>query len=69
MLSDKPVTVHCSNCGGENIKRDAHVEWNSELQTWELSNTYDDFYCDDCGHDVTTYERAISDQTAEGEQG
>lgn len=60
MPYENPVTVHCSNCGGENVKRDAHAEWNPELQTWELCSTYDDFYCEDCGHDVSTYERAVS---------
>ena len=60
---DNPVSVHCATCNSENVKRDAHAEWNPELQIWELSNTYDDFFCDDCGHDVSTYERAIEAET------
>ena len=61
---ENPVSVHCSNCNGEKVKRDAHAEWNAEEQIWELSNTYDDFFCDDCGHDVSTYERAIEARAA-----
>lgn len=50
-----PFTVHCSNCGGQNIKRDAHAEWNPKLQQWELSGVYDD-----CGHSVSVYERTVT---------
>lgn len=55
------ITVHCSNCGGQNVKRDAHAEWNPELQLWELSAVYDDWDCDDCGHSVSVYDHPVGD--------
>lgn len=54
------ITVHCSVCDGTNVKRDAHAEWNDELQMWELSNVYDDAFCDDCGCAVSLIERLIT---------
>lgn len=56
-----PITVHCSTCSGQNVKRDAHAEWNPELQQWDLSTVYDEWDCDDCGHSVSVYEQAVSD--------
>lgn len=56
-----PFSVHCSNCGGQNVRRDAHAEWNPELQQWELSAVYDAWDCDDCGHSVSVYEQAVHD--------
>ena len=49
-------TIHCSNCGGQNIRADAYAEWKFERQEWELSNVFDARICDDCGHEVTAYE-------------
>jgi len=39
----------CPYCHSENISRDASAKWNGEK--WELSCTYDDITCDDCGRD------------------
>ena len=25
------ATVHCSNCGGQNLRADAYAEWNPDL--------------------------------------
>ena len=32
MSDDKPITIHCANCDGQNIKADAYADWNDELQ-------------------------------------
>lgn len=38
----------CSHCGSEEVKRDAWATWSTETQEWELSDTFDNAYCDDC---------------------
>ncbi len=38
----------CRNCGSTNIKIDAWAEWNEETQEYELSQTFDDAFCEDC---------------------
>lgn len=65
MPCENPVSIHCGNCGGNNIKADAYAEWNEEAQKWELANVFDDRFCDDCGHQVQAYEYPIIEQTAE----
>lgn len=50
-------TIHCSICDGTEINRDATAKWNEEAQEWEMSCTFDSFYCDDCGHEVEIIER------------
>ena len=39
----------CSNCGSENVRRDAWAAWDADSQTWELAVVFDAGYCDDCG--------------------
>ncbi len=38
----------CRNCGSTNIKIDAWAEWNEKTQEYELSQTFDDAFCEDC---------------------
>ncbi len=59
------ATVHCSNCGGQNLRADAYAEWNPDLQLWELSSIFDARFCNDCGHEVTGYDREIEGRPAE----
>lgn len=60
MTLESSFAVHCCSCDGQNVKRDAHAVWNEKLQIWELSNTYDDFFCDDCGHEVSVIEKVAA---------
>jgi rRNA maturation endonuclease Nob1 len=62
MSDDKPITIHCSNCGGQNVKADAYAEWSDESQAWELYAVFDERFCDDCGHSVSTYQREATGQ-------
>ena len=55
----QPITIHCETCGSENVRRDASVEWNSELQTWEVVVVYDAADCEDCGGETTLIEKPI----------
>lgn len=65
MPYENPITVHCSNCGGQNVKAAAFAEWNPELQMWELAATFDDRSCEDCGHSVTTYTLPVEPTSSE----
>lgn len=40
--------IVCSSCGGENVLADAWARWNVDKQEWELDNTFDDKFCEDC---------------------
>lgn len=40
--------IVCSACGGENVLVDAWARWNVDKQEWELDNTFDDKFCEDC---------------------
>ena len=59
MSDDKPITIHCANCDGQNIKADAYADWNDELQQWELCSVFDHKICDDCGGECSTVEKAM----------
>jgi len=39
----------CTNCGSEELSRDAYANWNIGTQSWEVSSVYDFFICDQCG--------------------
>jgi len=43
------IKMVCNNCGSENVLKDAYAAWNVDSQQWELSNTFDNNICDDCG--------------------
>lgn len=44
--NERPV---CRSCGGSDIRADAYAEWDTDAQDWDLSTTFDDFVCEDCG--------------------
>ncbi len=53
------ITIHCETCGSEDVRRDASVEWNPELQTWEVVVVYDAADCEDCGGETNLIEKQI----------
>lgn len=44
----------CSHCGSQNIKVDAYAEQNPQTGEWELAQTFDDAYCEDCEGECST---------------
>ncbi len=38
----------CSGCGGTDVKFDAWVVWDHNSQQYDLDNTFDDTFCEDC---------------------
>jgi hypothetical protein len=52
--TQKPSRVKyvCPDCNGTNVWSDANAAWDEATQQWELLNTFDAEYCDDCQKDV-----------------
>ena len=42
------IKMVCSECGGEDVVKDAWASWSEENQEWELLTTFDNTYCNDC---------------------
>lgn len=53
----------CSECGSENVRRDAWAAWDVETQSWELAAVFQAGFCDDC--DAVTSLDAIEIDRAE----
>jgi ribosomal protein L37AE/L43A len=47
----QPMAIYkyvCSNCGSENVRRDAWATWDVETQSWELAVVFQAGFYDDC---------------------
>ena len=42
----KPV---CAHCGSADVRADAYAAWNVDSQAWEITTTFDNHDCEDCG--------------------
>lgn len=42
------IKIVCSECGSENVVRDATAAWDVELQDWTLCAVQDAGYCNEC---------------------
>ena len=49
MNREKPI---CPKCASESVTADANAYWNAFGQCWELNNTFDTFWCEDCGSEI-----------------
>lgn len=54
-MAEKPkrFLYICSTCGTSDVLRDAWASWNPEAQTWELEQTFDNAYCNQCEGEVS----------------
>src|SRR5258708_37049362 len=52
-------TIVCSNCGSDDVRRDATASWNIETQAWELSAVQDQGYCQHCQGEASLVELII----------
>ncbi len=55
-----PITIHCATCNSQDVRRDASVEWNTELQMWEIVTVYDNADCEDCGGETSLIEKTMT---------
>lgn len=38
----------CPECGSKDLTQDATIYFNHETREWEIGNTYDDCWCQNC---------------------
>lgn len=54
------IKIICSDCGSEDVRRDAFAEWDVETQKWTLGPVFDQGFCDNCGQEVILAEIPIT---------
>lgn len=59
------IKIVCSDCGSENVMRDAWAVWNAETQEWELGSVFDQGFCDDCQCESSLEEQPMTESKAE----
>lgn len=60
MRTNKDIFV-CSECGSEDIVKDAWVRWNVETQEWEIEETFSETYCHECEGDCYPVRKGLND--------
>jgi hypothetical protein len=53
------VIMICNGCGREDVLADAWASWDAENQRWELEQTFDAGYCNDCQRECTPLAKKI----------
>lgn len=51
-----PIKIVCSDCGSEDVGRDAWAEWDFASQEWVIRNVFDQAYCFACDCERTLTE-------------
>ncbi len=54
--SDHPC---CPKCKSLQVRRDAVVEWDPEIDEWVVYDLIDELWCDDCGAHFDTAARRL----------
>ena len=44
------IRIICNECGSDDVRFDAWAQWDEELQTMVLKNSFDYNCCDNCGN-------------------
>lgn len=55
------IKIVCSQCGSDDVRRDAYAAWSVEAQDWELSSVFDQGTCEVCGDEATLEEVEIEE--------
>lgn len=58
MKTNKDIFV-CSECGSEDIVKDAWVKWNVETQEWEIDDVFSETFCTECESDCYPVRKAL----------
>ena len=45
-MADTNISIHCATCGSDDVRCDASVAWDTELQMWEIVNVFDNADCE-----------------------
>ena len=56
----KRTGFHCATCGSDDVRRDASVAWDTELQMWEIVTVFDNADCEACGGETSLIEKEIA---------
>jgi ribosomal protein L37AE/L43A len=48
-MAKQKVKFVCSDCGGDNVTRDATAKWDEATQEWVTVGVQDAAICEDCG--------------------
>ena len=59
MTKKENITIHCATCGSDDVRRDASVAWNTELQMWEIVCVYDNADCEACEGETKLIEKEM----------
>ena len=55
------LSLHCEECGSEDVMQDAWAAWNAELQMHEVVSVQDHGYCNTCDSEAKIVQRKIRD--------
>lgn len=61
-MNKKTMTRVCSECGSENVLKDAWASFDSESQKWVLDQVFDQGFCKDCDGECTINEKELCDE-------
>jgi hypothetical protein len=53
------VIFVCGKCGSEDVFADAWASWNPEEQKWQLEQTFDAGYCNNCQGECSQWQKDI----------
>lgn len=56
-------TYICKACGSEDIRSDAWASWDKHTQEWELSTTFENYYCNNCEGECQIRRKLIEEVT------
>ena len=57
-MSEKVKMVR-AHCGSDDVRADAHAEWDVEAQKWEVAQTFEKgAYCNQCDGETRIEERS-----------
>ena len=54
-------SLHCSECGNEDVMQDAWTVWNADLQMHEVLSVQDHAYCNTCDGEAKLVRRMVRD--------
>lgn len=53
------IEIICSECGSDDVVRDAWAAWDADRQEWVLASVFDDGFCEACERSVSLSERTL----------
>jgi len=54
------IKIVCSQCGSDDVRRDAWACWNVDTQEWELGEVFDQGFCAACDGEASLDEEPVT---------